>query len=211
MVGEKRIKKSKMDGLSQLFVDKDENVSDEAAGQTVVFKDTIRQDVFSDHGHTEGVNILPDDVGVYSPENIPKFLDSIRDIKSSDGQAIYSVLRKGDTFSVFKDDGNGGQIEVLNGNTKTCKMSSPLDQNILNAYIKAHQGKTIIVDRCRTVEAVKELIKACHSNGAIVKFRAEIFEELQITDPWITRYALPPEPALPDIQISSNSSKRQKL
>lgn len=186
-IEEKNIKKKR--GFSSLLED-DDTDNDINSNNLAVEKSS--NDFYA---RNDGVDTLPDLVSVSAPDNIDNFQKNISKIP---GYKVVSLNENDNkSFVVYKIDADGQETEVLKGNQDTCQMRTPLDPEILKAYINApHKGNVIIVDRCKSKEAVDQLLKACNSNlpPVVIKFRAGIFEELRITDPWITRHALPAEP-----------------
>lgn len=191
MVKERNIKNNKeARQFLNLFDKEDNNLESEKSSEEV------SGDFF--HAHNKDMGVLPRDVSISAPNDIHAFQQSILKIPG------YSVeLLNNGSFVVSKTEG-GKKVEVLKGNKDTCQMSYPLDKNVLNAYIEAHKGKDIIVDRCKTKEAAQQLLDACKNSKPPVgiKFPAGKLEELGF-DTWTcSKHSSPPKSVEPDIDVA---------
>lgn len=199
MVWNKKVK-DEMNGLSTLLNDEDGKNSEDLYEDINIIKESLIYD-----GRDDGYSFVPELVAASSPSDINAFQQAIREIPG------YSVeLLNNGSFLVSKTE-DGKKVEILKGDKEACKMASPLDRNILKAYINAHKGEIIIVDRCKTKQAAQQLLDTCkNSNPKVnIKFPADMLKNLGF-DSWVCSThslspSMPVEQVRSDIELKSKS------
>ncbi len=194
---------NKVSDLSDLLNNDDVNIgpSSEAEGNT-----DLNTEPFN---HEEGRARVRDSVFIVeSPQNINEFIQQIRNLPGY--IVIPEKLGKDGVFSVYTTDKDGKQNEVIQGDNKTCKMTSPIDPQILNAYINSNNGKTITVNKCKDIKVAQQLMKTCEENKPPIKI---VFSQavLDNFDSWDrAKYFKQPEVKDAEVLLKTEAEKKTR-
>lgn len=175
MSGTKRVDGKEISDLSKILDYGDDSFENEGDLNDSELIDPVRAS-----GHDDSrTRVKLDTIAVLSPKDMDFFHQEISKIP---GYSIKPDPIKEGSFKVLNDK----EIEVLKGDKDRCQMASPLDRQILNAYINAHKGEVIIVDTCESKEDAEQLIDTCNANKpqVVIKFREGVLDKFDF-DSWV--------------------------